>query len=99
MTDTLFHIETRVGDDYFVVAPDKDTATKRLGNIDATEIQSITELDAIYQMILKAGRKEVVEFIEKAKVPLASFIGAVNTDTEIVLLKDIKAFLKLSEIE
>ena len=64
--DTLWHINWGDGDTTFVIAPDKETALKQMGD-GKDMVNTIVCLDAIYSIIKgaghQAGRREVVEFI------------------------------------
>jgi len=60
--ETLFHINWGDGDTFFVIAPDEKTAIKRMP--DGKEmVNYVVKLDAIYEMIFRAGIREVVEWI------------------------------------
>ena len=58
--ESLWHIEWGDGDTSFVIAPDEKTAISRMPDGKGM-INSIVKLDALYQMILKAGIKEEEE--------------------------------------
>jgi len=61
--DTLFHINWGDGDDTFVIAPDEKTAKMRMRD-GRDMVNYIVRLDSLYQMIFKAGIREVVEWIK-----------------------------------
>ena len=60
--DTLFHIEWGDGDNSFVIAPDKDTAIKRMDD-GADMIRTVVKLDHLYQLIFKAGFSEALNTV------------------------------------
>jgi len=60
--DTLWHINWGDGDNSFIIAPDEKTAIERIPE-GVGYANFIVRLDSVYQQIFKAGRKEVVEWI------------------------------------
>jgi len=52
--DTLFHINWGDGDTTFVIAPDEQTARERMGD-GKDMVNYVVRLDALYQLIFKAG--------------------------------------------
>ena len=61
--NTLWHINWGDNDNAFIVAPDIETAEERMPD-GKDMVNSITRLDLLYQMIFRAGQKEVVEWVE-----------------------------------
>lgn len=68
--DTLWHINWGDGATTFVIAPDKETAIRQLGD-GKDMVNSIVCLAAIYSIIKgaghRAGRREVVEWVDSER--------------------------------
>lgn len=60
--DTLFHINWGDGDNCYIIAPDRETAISKMEE-GRLMVNYVVKLDNLYQMILKAGIREVVEWI------------------------------------
>lgn len=66
--DILWHINWGDGDTTFVIAPDKETAIKQMGD-GKDMVNSIVGLHAIYSIIKgrghRAGIREVAEYLQR----------------------------------
>lgn len=93
--DTLFHINWGDGDDFYIVAPDEETAKERMPD-GRDMVNYIVRLDAVYDMIHKAGIRKATEtlhilFDRLFPPPLSDFIGR---DRLVELLNKWQAQLK-----
>lgn len=99
--ESLFHIEWGDGDNSFVIAPDIKTARERFSEGQGF-INSIVDLSAIYNLIFKAGQRDVVDNIQREGCTAYVFEGTYTYDTkrDNVIILDLGDFrAKLKEIE
>jgi len=58
--DTLWHINWGDGDNFYVIAPDKETAISRM--LDGKDmVNSVAKLDHLYSLIFKAGYNQSLQ--------------------------------------
>ena len=88
----------KAGDLCLKVCQEHRSRTLEAKNCDGLDCEKC-QLEAQAEISFKAGIREMVDFIEKAKIAHASIIPPINTDTEIVLVRDIKAKLKALGLE